>query len=103
MCQCTLYPHHLTVKTRGICAFLKSTESNTAEAILALSSGQEDPVVMKSTKEALARGLKFKQAVKDLKNASSSSKWRPPSIPLTTPVGIADMTLDDMMKKEKLS
>ena len=58
---------------------------------------------MKSTKEALARGLKFKQAVKDLKNASSSSKWKPPSIPLTTPVGIADMTLDDMMKKEKLS
>ena len=30
MCQCTLYPYHLTVKMRGICAFLKSTESNTA-------------------------------------------------------------------------
>ncbi|CAE7294668.1 unnamed protein product [Symbiodinium sp. CCMP2592] len=58
---------------------------------------------MKSTKEALDRGLKFKQAVRDSKNASSSSKWKPPSIPLTTPVGVADMTLRDLMKKEKLS
>ena len=59
--------------------------------------------IMKSTKQALDRGLKYKQAVRDQRNASSSSKWKPPSIPLTTPVGVEDMTLQDMMKKEKLS
>ncbi|CAE7770667.1 unnamed protein product [Symbiodinium sp. CCMP2592] len=60
---------------------------------------------MKATKQALDRGLKYKEALRDHKTAapSSSSKWRPPSIPLTTPVGVADMTLGDMMKKEKLS
>ena len=107
MCQCTLNPCHLTAKSRGICAFLKSIASNTAaKPSIAPFRCQEDPLVssiMKATKQALERGSKYKEALRTQKTASSSSKWKPPKIPLTTPVGVEDMTLQDMMKKEKLS
>ena len=56
----------------------------------------------KSTKEALERGVKFKKVLKEQKGASKPSKWKPPTIPLSTPVGVGGMTLESLMKQEKL-
>ncbi|OLQ08757.1 hypothetical protein AK812_SmicGene7744 [Symbiodinium microadriaticum] len=56
----------------------------------------------KSTKEALERGVKFKKVLKEQKGASKPSKWKPPTISLSTPVGVGGLTLGSLMKQEKL-
>ena len=56
----------------------------------------------KGTKAALDRGVKLKEVLKEQKNASHSSKWKPPVLALSTPVGVGDLTLGSLMKQEKL-
>ena len=73
MCQCTLNPCHLTAKSRGICAFLKSIASNTpAKPSIAPFRGQEDPLVssiMKATKQALGAWLEVQGSIADSENS----------------------------------
>ena len=56
----------------------------------------------KSTKEALDRGMQLKKAVKEQKNASKGSKWKPPVLALSTPVGVGGLTLQSLMEQEGL-
>ena len=58
-----------------------------------------------STREALLRGKKLKECVKQQKQDTSSKPSKPstPDVPLDTEVGCGGLTLKKLMKQEKLS
>ncbi|CAE7298093.1 unnamed protein product, partial [Symbiodinium sp. KB8] len=59
----------------------------------------------KGTRDALKNGVQLRAALADVKNKVSTkpAKWKPPSIPLNTEVGVGGLTLKTLMASEKLT
>ena len=59
----------------------------------------------KGTRDALKNGVQLRAALADVKNNVSSkpAKWKPPSIPLNTEVGVGGLTIKALMDSEKLT
>ena len=59
----------------------------------------------KGTAQALERGVQFKAALADVKNNVSPkpAKWKAPSIPLKTQVGVGGLTIKTLMDSENIT
>ena len=59
----------------------------------------------KGTAQALKRGVQFKAALADVKNnvTPKPAKWKAPSIPLKTQVGVGGLTIKSLMDDEKIT
>ena len=59
----------------------------------------------KGTAQALKRGVQFKSALADVKNNVSPkpAKWKAPSIPLKTQVGVGGLTIKTLMDSENIT
>ena len=106
----------MSVISRDFCAFLISSKCNASACVrnscLSLLSVRSSILLLfamvnpqKGTAQALKRGVQFKAALSDVKNNVSPkpAKWKAPSIPLKTQVGVGGLTIKTLMDSEKIT